>query len=77
MITRNLYALARQGYQFPAPGVFRNVAEAPRARPFPAVRIRVVRRFHALRRVLEVGEVVNLPEPDATDAVALGRAVEV
>lgn len=64
-----------RGYQYPAPGVFRNVAEPSKVQSFPAVRVRVVKPFHALRRVLEVGEVVNLPAPDADDAVALGRAV--
>ena len=74
MLTRNLITLARQGLGFPRMGTFKDVAQPVRARAFPAVKVRVLRPFYGLRRRLEVGEVVNLAEPDATDAVALGRA---
>jgi hypothetical protein len=43
----------------------------------PLVRIRVVRRFYGLGRLLEAGEVVALAAPDAAGAVAIGRAVRV
>jgi hypothetical protein len=66
--------MIERGYYIPPMGVFRNVADVPKSRAFPAVKVRVLRPFYGLRRRLEVGEVVNLVEPDATDAVALGRA---
>lgn len=75
MLSRSLFTLAMQGYGFPAPNTFKSLAPTASApRPFPAVRVRVLRPFYGLRRLLEVGEIVNLAEPDATDAVALGRA---
>lgn len=76
MIGRALFELAARGYQFPAVGALR-VNREYKPQTFPAVRVRVLRPFYALRRLLEVGEVVELLAPDAESAVALGRAVKV
>lgn len=73
MLSRALFDLARAGYVFPKPDALRLRESRPQS--YPAVRIRVVKPFRALRRSLEVGETVSLPEPDAADACALGRAV--
>ena len=61
-------------YTFPPMGVLRNVAEPPKPRAFPPVRIHVLRPFFGAKRLLKAGELVSLPEPDAPDAVALNRA---
>lgn len=75
MFSRDLLHLAMSGYRFPRPNALRNVCEVPlRPQSFPAVRVRVIKPFYGLRRLLEAGEVVDLIEPDATSAVALGRA---
>lgn len=52
---------------------------APRHMPIPRqtfdqVRVRVTRSHYQLRRLVEAGEVIELPEPEAATAVALGRA---
>lgn len=74
---RHLFDLARRGYAFPRPGVFRDLAPAGPQPAYPGVRVRVTRSFYGLRRLLEAGEVVQLAEPDAAEAVALGRAERV
>ena len=73
MLSRALFDLARQGYGFPRQDALR-VSREYRPATFPPVRVRVLRPFYGLRRLLEAGEVVAMPEPEAEDAIALGRA---
>lgn len=72
MIARALFTLAARGYAFPKPDALR-VSHEYRPATYPMVRCRVLKPFHALRRVLEPGEIVALSEPDAADAAHLGR----
>jgi len=74
MLTRDLLTLARLGYAFPKHGVLRDVAPMPPRATYPSVRVRVIKSFYGNRRLLKVGEVVSLAEPDAVDAIALHRA---
>ena len=60
-------------YEYPKAGVL-NINREYRPPTYPTVRVRVLRAHYQLRRLLEVGEIVNLPEPDAANACALGRA---
>ncbi len=64
-------------YQYPPFGVLRDVCKAPTSPIYPSVRVRVKRSFYGLRRKVEPGEVVQLAEPDAINAVALGWAERV
>lgn len=70
---RHLFDLARQGLGFPRVDTFRTRGPVP-VQKFPSVKIRARRAFYAGGRLLEAGEVVVLAEPDAAEAVALGRA---
>lgn len=55
--------------------VFKSVAPtASQPRTFPAVAIRVLRPFYGAGRLLQAGETAKVPQPDADDAVAVGRA---
>jgi hypothetical protein len=63
-------------FTYPPIGVL-NINREYRPPTYPTVRVRVLRAHYQLRRLLEVGEIVNLPEPDAANAVALGRAEKV
>lgn len=72
MISRELLTLASRGLGFPKPDALRLREYRPQS--YPTVRVRVLRPFYGLRRALEVGELVALLEPDALDAIALGRA---
>lgn len=74
MISHQLYNLARQGFTFPKSNTFANVAQAPHKRTFPARKVYVLRDFYGAGRLLRAGETVTLLEPDAADAVSLGRA---
>jgi hypothetical protein len=73
-LTRDLLTLARLGYAFPKHGVLRDVAPMPPRASFPTVRVRVLKPHYQLRRLVEPGEIVQLDEPTAIDAIALGRA---
>lgn len=63
-------------YQYPPHGVFRPLAPVE-AVEYRRVQVRVLRPFFANGRRVEVDEIVLLPEPDADDACALGRAQRV
>lgn len=61
-------------YQYPAHGCFQPVAERSTPPAYPLVAVHVLRGFFGNGKLLKVGQTVRLPEPDARDAVALGRA---
>lgn len=64
-----------RGYSLPAFNALRDVCAAPKLREFPLVRVHILKAFYGTeQRVLKEGETVKLPEPDAREAVALGKA---
>jgi hypothetical protein len=69
----HILTLAMRGYVFPRSDALRQTP-IPR-QTFDEVRVRALRPFYGLRRLIEAGEVVTLAEPDAESAIALGRAV--
>ena len=73
MISRALLDLATRGYGFPKQDALR-INREYRLPAFPTVRVRVLMRHYQLRRLVEPGEIVQLDEPTAIDAIALGRA---
>ena len=62
-------------YTLPQFDCFKSLAPSAGKPPtFPAVKVHILRDFYGAGRLLRAGETVKLPEPDAADAVALGRA---
>jgi hypothetical protein len=65
----------RRNWVLPEFGTFKSVAPSAGKPPsFPAVRVHILRDHYNAGRLLRAGETVKLPQPDAADAVALGRA---